>query len=74
MGQLELGHRNIRENTMRRVSTVCKKAVVGICGLVLGVGGGCLPDNLFADIAGEIVQGVIISGANAVLAGAGIQI
>ncbi len=74
MGQLELGHRTIRENTMQRVSTVWKRAVVGVCGLVLGFGGGCLPDNLFSSIAGKIVESVIISGANTALAGAGIQI
>ncbi len=59
---------------MRRVSTLWKKAVVGICGLVLGFGGGCLPDNLFADIAGQIVESVIISGATTALSGAGIQL
>ena len=59
---------------MRIVLTSWKKAVVGISGLVLGLGGGCLPDNLFANTAGEIVNGLILFGINAALSGAGVQL
>ncbi len=59
---------------MRRASTSWKKAAVGICGLVLGFGGGCLPDNLFANTAGEIVNGLSLFGVNTVLSGAGMQV
>ncbi len=53
---------------MRRASTSWKKAAVGICGLVLGFGGGCLPENFIVDKAGEIVNGFIVSGINLALA------
>lgn len=59
---------------MRRASTLWKKAAVGICGLVLGFGGGCLPDNLFAETAGQIVNGLIVSGINQALAGADLEV
>ncbi len=59
---------------MRKASTLWMKAVAGMCGLVLGAGGGCLPDNLFVDTAGEIVESLIISGATRALSGAGLQI
>lgn len=59
---------------MRRAATSWKKAVVGICGLVMGFGGGCLPDNFLADKAGEIVNGLIVSGINQALADTGFGI
>ena len=44
------------------------------CGLLWQFGGGCLPDNFFADKLGEIVNGVIIFGVNSALAGTGVTI
>jgi hypothetical protein len=40
----------------------------------LGIGGGCLPDNFWADKAGEIVNGLIIGALNLGLSATGIQI
>ena len=67
-GGLKLEHRTIRENMMQSSPSLWKKAIAGICGLVLGSTAGCLPDNFFADKAGEIANGLIISGINTALA------
>lgn len=42
-----------------------------VCGLTLGVGSGCVPDNLLVSTFGDIVNGLIISGVNLGLAGTG---
>ena len=42
--------------------------------LLVFSGGACLPDNIFADTAGEIVNGLIITGINLALVDTGIQI
>ncbi len=59
---------------MQRTSKLWKKAVVGICGLVLGSSFGCLPNNFWAEKAGEIVNGLIISGINTALVDSGFEI
>lgn len=42
--------------------------------VVLGLGGACVPDNLWADIWGySIIQGVIEGLRNTALVGAGLQ-
>lgn len=73
-GPMKVRNRIIRENMMRRASRLWKKAVAGICGLVLGSSAGCLPDNFFADKAGEIVNGLITSGINIALADTDLEI
>ena len=42
--------------------------------MLLLAGGTCLPDNVFADAAGQIINGVIIAGFNMVTAGSGLQV
>lgn len=37
-------------------------------------GGSCLPDNIFSEVAGNIVSGLMIAGFNMISAGSGIQI
>ncbi len=59
---------------MQRASTLSKKAVAGICGLVLGSTAGCLPENFFSEKAGEIVNGLLISGINTALADSDFEI
>ncbi len=49
-------------------------ALIGTSGFLFALGGGCLPDNLFAEAAGDIVTNLFIAGANAALASSGIQI
>ncbi|MDO8630251.1 MAG: hypothetical protein Q7R41_07135 [Phycisphaerales bacterium] len=49
-------------------------SLVGSQVLLAGFGGTCIPDNLFAETAGEIVNGLIITGVNMILAGGGIAI
>lgn len=51
-----------------------KLTLVGSQGFLLVSGGTCLPDNLFAETAGEIVNGLIIAGFNMVLTGSGFQV
>ncbi len=59
---------------MQRASTLWStKRFAGLCGLLMGIGG-CLPDGLFSDTAGEIVNGLIISAVEMALSGAGIPI
>lgn len=41
---------------------------------LLFASGGCLPDNIFADTAGDIVNSLILNGFNMLLAGTGVQI
>jgi len=42
--------------------------------ILLGVSGSCLPDNTFADTAGNIVSGIITTGVNMLLSGANLQV
>ncbi len=48
--------------------------LVGGQAVLFASGGACLPDNLFAETAGEIVNGLIIAGFNMLVTGSGIQI
>ena len=48
--------------------------LVGAQAMLFGTGGSCLPDNLFANTAGEIVNGLIIAGFNMLTNGSGLQI
>lgn len=48
--------------------------LVGSQAVLFASGGACLPDNIFADTAGEIVNGLIIAGFNILATGSGIQI
>ncbi len=60
---------------MRKLATYWRAlTLAGTCGLLLGVGGSCLPEDLLANTAGEVLNGLIISGFNAALGGAGLQI
>lgn len=60
---------------MRKPITFWKKlGLVGSHVLLASFGGTCLPDNILADTAGEIVNGLIIAGVNLVLAGTGFQV
>ncbi len=60
---------------MRKLTTFWRAlTLAGTCGLLWGVGGGCLPEDLLAGTVGEIVNGLIISGFNAALGGTGLQI
>jgi hypothetical protein len=49
-------------------------SLVGSQLLLAGFGGTCLPDNIFADTGGQIVNGLILSGLNMILAASGLQI
>ncbi len=48
--------------------------LVGSQAVLFGSGGTCLPDNVFAETAGEIVNGLIIAGFNMLATGSGFQI
>ena len=48
--------------------------LVGAQALLFASGGTCLPDNIFAETAGDIVNGLIIAGFNVLAAGSGLQI
>lgn len=64
-----------KEKTMRRRSSISRVMTLACtCGFLWGFGGGCLPDNLFVNTAGEIVKGLIISGVNTALSDAGLEI
>ena len=51
-----------------------KLCFVGSQLVLASFGGTCLPDNILADTAGEIVNGLIIAGVNLALAGTGVQV
>ena len=60
---------------MQKSITLWKKfGFVGSQLVLASFGGTCLPDNILADTAGEIVNGLIIAGVNLVLAGTGVQV
>ena len=48
--------------------------LVGGQAVLFASGGTCLPDNVFAETAGEIVNGLIIAGFNMLATGSGFQI
>ena len=48
--------------------------LVGGQAFLFASGGTCLPDNIFAETAGEIVNGLIIAGFNLLATGSGVQI
>lgn len=48
--------------------------LVGGPAVLLGSGSTCLPDNILAETAGEIVNGLIIAGFNMLATGSGFQI
>ena len=60
---------------MRKTAKFWKTlSLIGSQVVLFGFGGACLPDNIFTDTAGEIVNGLIIAGVNLILGGSGIQI
>lgn len=42
--------------------------------ILFGFGGSSLPDNILAETAGDIVNGLIISAANTALSGTGLVV
>jgi len=42
--------------------------------MMLGVGGSCLPDQFWVDKWGEIVNGLLISGINNIIAPTGLAV
>jgi len=48
--------------------------LLGSQACLLFSGGTCLPDNIFSNTAGEIVNGLIIAGFNILTTGTGFQI
>ena len=66
---------NNKEPIMRKTVKFWKTlSLVGSQVFLVGFGGACLPDNIFTDTAGEIVNGLIIAGVNLILGGSGVQI
>lgn len=56
-------------------SRIWKKVMlIGSQGFLLVSGGTCLPDNFFAETAGDIFNGLIIAGLNVALTGSGLQV
>lgn len=72
-GPMKVGIANHKENMMRRASA-WKRIVVGIGGLILGISGGCVPDDFFVKTAGDIVSGLILSGVNIALTNTGLGV
>lgn len=65
-----------KETTMSKIVRCYWKVVTlgAMGGLLLSVGGSCVPDNLWADIWGySLIQGVTEAVRNTVLVGAGLQ-
>jgi len=64
-----------KEFMVQKARTLCKRiALLSTQALLVLSGGSCLPDNLFADVAGDLVNGLIITTVNLALADSGIQI
>lgn len=59
---------------MKKSKLVKKMMLFSSQALLFASSGTCLPDNIFADTAGEIVNGLIIAGFNLLTTGSGIQI
>ncbi len=57
----------------KTISCWKKLGLIGSSLVVASFGGTCLPDNILADTAGEIVNGIFVTGFNMFLAGAGVQ-
>jgi len=58
---------------MRRFMKVSSLMMTG--GFLFAAGsGGCLPDNLFVDTAGQVASGVIVSAINLFLAPTGLAV
>lgn len=55
----------------KSISCWKKLSFVGSSLVMASFGGTCLPDNILADTAGEIVNSLLIMGVNMFLAGAG---
>ncbi len=59
---------------MQLVKRVFSTVALGACGALLYVSGGCIPENLWADILGAtIIDGTIAAVRNTVLVGAGLE-
>lgn len=48
--------------------------LIGTQAMLFASSGSCLPDNILAETAGEIVSGIIIGGFNNLAADSGIQV
>lgn len=58
-----------------KISKIRKTLMLAASPAVLfGLGGGCLPENVFAETAGQIVNGLIVTAFNMFAAGSGVQI
>ena len=66
--------RNKERNMQKARKTWKRMAFLSTQVLLVFSGGACLPDNIFAETAGEIVNGLILTGINLALANSGIQI
>ncbi len=56
------------------ISTWKKCSLIVSQAMLLGFSGSCLPDNTFADTAGNIVNGIITAGVNMLLASSNLQV
>ena len=63
-----------KENAVKKSRIWKTMMLVGAQALLFASGGTCLPDNIFAETAGDIVNGLIIAGFNVLAAGSGFQI
>ena len=63
-----------KENAVKKSRIWKTMMLVGAQALLFASGGTCLPDNIFAETAGDIVNGLIIAGFNVLAAGSGLQI
>ena len=61
-----------KENAVKNSRIWKTMMLVGGQAMLFASGGNCLPDNIFAETAGEIVSGLIISGFNMLAIGSGI--
>ena len=56
-------------------SRICKTMMFVWCqAMLMSFGGTCLPDNILADTAGQIVNGLIVGGFDMLVAGSGLPI
>jgi len=51
-----------------------KMTFVASQAMLLVYSGSCLPDNTFADTAGNLVSGIITAGVNMLLSGSNLQV
>jgi len=60
---------------MKNLAKIYKTTgLVAVSGITFGVTGSCLPENFFAGLGGDLLNGLIIAGVNLFLAGFGIQV